>query len=354
MTEKKSFRVELEPELHHKLHRLAMDKNVSGAEFIRDALRAMPDRPTNSVPWFSKCNSRLFDKLEFWAGKRLFRYQGGDYWAEARVEISKEVSQYVNEIIFVSSLSQLDTALQRWNKRLSYQEKAAIGSFFPFCLKAGFTKDACAFFTESDWYSLKEGEYIVLKEAEIDGFSYNGVTSGIITENSYRAHILNAPEMMIVDVDTDYSEDGSLDSVIAFNESVALTALNVYQDQHPDSSFRVYRTAKGLRYIRTDCKTDPKRSWLAMRQLLADPKYRRLCEFQETFRARLTPKPWRTDSPNCWQAVDQLEEWSEYQVCQYITTVGDRSKIIDEFKPMIEYHDRWTRALDKSDSLILA
>ena len=61
------------------------------------------------------------------------------------------------------------------------------------------------------------------------------------------------------------------------------------------SSFRIYRTAAGFRVRATDpvFKPGSAEAEKLMTQLDADPAFVRLCRAQESFRARLTPKPWR-------------------------------------------------------------
>jgi len=61
------------------------------------------------------------------------------------------------------------------------------------------------------------------------------------------------------------------------------------------SSFRIYRTAAGFRVLATDpvFKPGSAEAETLMTQLDADPAFVRLCRAQESFRARLTPKPWR-------------------------------------------------------------
>ena len=60
-------------------------------------------------------------------------------------------------------------------------------------------------------------------------------------------------------------------------------------------SVRIYRTAAGYRGIATHALFDPCDSETLglMREFNCDPLYIRLCERQESFRARLTPKGWR-------------------------------------------------------------
>ena len=63
----------------------------------------------------------------------------------------------------------------------------------------------------------------------------------------------------------------------------------------PDWSVRIYKTAAGYRGIATHSLFDPcdSETLRLMREFQCDPQYIRLCERQESFRARLTPKGWR-------------------------------------------------------------
>src|SRR5258708_17287312 len=58
---------------------------------------------------------------------------------------------------------------------------------------------------------------------------------------------------------------------------------------------RVYKTAAGYRAMVVNAGFDPgsTRSEEVLKEFGADPLYVRLCKMQQSFRARLTPKPWR-------------------------------------------------------------
>jgi hypothetical protein len=82
---------------------------------------------------------------------------------------------------------------------------------------------------------------------------------------------------------------------------------------------RAYRTAGGLRLLRMDAPLDPAGEDCArmFEELGADPQYARLCRVQESFRARLTPKPRRvgmSGAPGSHPRTDgatraAFEEW---------------------------------------------
>jgi hypothetical protein len=97
-----------------------------------------------------------------------------------------------------------------------------------------------------------------------------------------------------------------------------------------------------------------------------DPAYRRLCVAQKSFRARLTPKPWRCacslppgEHPRSDGAVKQsFAGWlrvyevasARYASCRYVETVGNgRAK--GQAEKLITLHDRVTRC---EESLPLA
>lgn len=82
--------------------------------------------------------------------------------------------------------------------------------------------------------------------------------------------------------------------------SAATDRLRRWVASHPEWRVRVYRTHSGLRYLVTHAlftPTDPQ-AQEAMNALGADPQYIKLCQVQKSFRARLTPKPWRIGMEN--------------------------------------------------------
>lgn len=85
-----------------------------------------------------------------------------------------------------------------------------------------------------------------------------------------------------------------------------------------------------------------------MGNLYVDPLYARLCRFQATFRARLTPKPWRVDEEFEEKFIyDRLSglvlpESSPYSVCHLIEIIGE-AEILPEFEPLIQAHDVYCR-----------
>jgi len=175
-----------------------------------------------------------------------------------------------------------------------------------------------------------------------------------ITRNSYGALVLNAARAFFIDVDVDASDrpsstgassssssmpmgdpmqaarelvdalpiPGGVKSILgglfgsrpasrpaappppppapADPASAALDRLRGWVASHPEWRVRVYRTSAGLRYLVTHDTFSPTapETQQAMTALGADPQYIKLCQVQKTFRARLTPKPWRMGVEN--------------------------------------------------------
>jgi hypothetical protein len=132
---------------------------------------------------------------------------------------------------------------------------------------------------------------------------------------------------------------------IAISQKQAIAALRAIVEQFPQLGFRVYRTRNGLRYLCTTQPFDPLdcRTHRLMQNLYVDPLYARLCKFQATFRARLTPKPWRVEIDEEQFTYDRitglvLSDYSSYAVCHFIEMVGE-SAILPEFESVIQVHD---------------
>lgn len=110
--------------------------------------------------------------------------------------------------------------------------------------------------------------------------------------------------------------------------------------RHPELGVRVYRTAAGLRVIVTGVAASPgsDRARALLTELGSDPLYVELCSTHDSYRARLTPKPFRVGAralPVAWPFVDdgarrQYEEWvsmydgraSGHAVCRLVSVSG--------------------------------
>lgn len=182
----------------------------------------------------------------------------------------------------------------------------------------------------------------------------------IITRNAYGALVLNASSTMFVDIDFKSNEGKSRGLFVKAGppEANYLPSIEEWVRRNPGLGLRVYRTAAGLRCLVTSDIFDPTHpsTQEMMQSLGSDPLYMRLCRQQESFRARLTPKPWRCgadmppfrypfESPQAegryrqWQA-NYTQTTASYAVCRLVATYGNPQPHRD-LEPIIALHDRY-------------
>jgi hypothetical protein len=184
-----------------------------------------------------------------------------------------------------------------------------------------------------------------------------------VTRNSYGCEVLNTERAMFIDIDAaDASKPGIIGRLIgrqaADPQADALAKVQAWLARNPDWGFRAYRTKNGLRLMATHAPVDPPHGEGVMSALGADPLYMRLCRLQQSYRARLTPKPWRcgTGAPRVeWPFADlraesAFREWNEdyrrkhsrYATCRFLRRLGSE-KVHPEVAPLMSLHDERTR-----------
>lgn len=329
---KYSLRVELSATQERKLKTASTIKLKPMTDIIKDYIDTMPSPITEDLKEFSDKNPMLIRKLEYWANKRN--------------ACDVEVYDYITELVFTDSVEDANQAIYKWRDRLSGQELAALLKYLPHDIYTATMMQTLRGNKAGSWYNTETGDYTTASEPIIKEFD-----NGVITLNAYSAFILNAKNMMIVDVDTSTDElINVMSPVITDNRNLALGVLDAFVKENPTMGFRVYDTACGLRYICTTHTFEPssKESDMAMKSLLCDPRYAALCRKQGTYRARLTPKPWRVYGLDVPDKLDDVEWHEEYRVCQYVKTVGN-NYIHTDFKDLIAEHDAVTAALDTDD-----
>jgi hypothetical protein len=134
-----------------------------------------------------------------------------------------------------------------------------------------------------------------------------------VTRNSLGSLVLNTERVMFVDIDFPLVFIGERtthffarlfglgkNSPEAKREEQAKAGLEQFLAQNPKWGLRLYRTFAGFRGIVMHDIFDPTSDQAieALRHMGSDPLYVRLCKFQECFRARLSPKPWRCGHRN--------------------------------------------------------
>lgn len=193
----------------------------------------------------------------------------------------------------------------------------------------------------------------------------------VITRNSYGCLVLNTAQLLFVDVDLGEAPKvgGFLNRLFGSEKAVAAhaAARKAVLDQaenwvrhRPGWNWRIYDTRAGLRLAATHQPFHPSdpQCVTAFQALNADPLYRKLCENQRCFRARLTPKPWRCNTPRApalWpfedeRAKERFAGWekqylanaSEHATCAFVADVGSRL-IAPALADLIHVHDEVTR-----------
>jgi hypothetical protein len=273
------------------------------------------------------------------------------YWASWRDldDTAAQVQEYVTELVLKANPSHDNSALmKKWAKILSLQERNGLAQLSPIKIKD--------YPNASQWYKLQQGEYSVLNEPMLGEICYSGKQTAVLTRNRYDCLILNTDRLLIVDVDIGVprgrdTRDCPTSCQMAISQQQAIAALEALVEQFPQLGFRVYRTRNGLRYFCTTHEFHPlePKSQRLMKSLYADPLYARLCKFQATFRARLTPKPWRVEQSKYEEQLiyDRitgmvLPSSSPYAVCHLLEIMGEQS-ILPEFEPIVEAHDAYCR-----------
>lgn len=189
----------------------------------------------------------------------------------------------------------------------------------------------------------------------------------LITRNRYGAIVLNAANLLFLDIDLPPASAGK--TLKAFfsrakpgPDTIALAALRDALTRYGQASFRIYQTAAGFRAIAVDRAFDPAGhdAQDLMGATGTDPAFANLCRIQKSFRARLTPKPWRcaclsppSQFPRDAADVADFTEWlaryeaasSHYATCRFIEAVGPNapSGIVED---LVGVHDAMTRCTE--------
>lgn len=189
----------------------------------------------------------------------------------------------------------------------------------------------------------------------------------LLTRNRYGAIVLNTERLLFLDVDLPPASGLGLFGRLFGKRAPADVALERLRDAlhtaAPAASFRLYRTAAGLRVLATDREFDPQASETTalMEATGTDPCFARLCRAQHSFRARLTPKPWRCACPNPpgeyprsdEETRERFSAWCQryeraiegHATCRYLENVG-AGTLAPRWRTLVELHDQVTRCQD--------
>ncbi|MCX7934462.1 MAG: hypothetical protein N3A66_04285, partial [Planctomycetota bacterium] len=118
-----------------------------------------------------------------------------------------------------------------------------------------------------------------------------------ITRNRYGALVLNAQDLMIMDIDRPPFSFWDLFRAVgkdAAKERIVARVRRLAQlPKYQYLGLRVYETKNGIRVIALGRNFDPRaaETQAILQEFNCDALYARLCQRQRCFRARLTPKP---------------------------------------------------------------
>jgi len=197
----------------------------------------------------------------------------------------------------------------------------------------------------------------------------------VITRNAYGALVLNTRDMMFADIDHGKADakpsesGGFLRSLFGKSKSesssaaVADPAVTEIQNvaQRHNLAGRIYKTAGGYRvlvlnrrFVPTSAETEA-----MLREFGSDALYIRLCKLQESFRARLTPKPWRfglvqPPFPFPFSSAKEeamVREWeakyaaksAAFATCKFLGAFGSGG-VETGFDELVQVHDHETKA----------
>lgn len=193
--------------------------------------------------------------------------------------------------------------------------------------------------------------------------SPSGELLGVVTRNRYGADVLNTDAVVFVDIDA-HDHDPSLWDRLRKRPAVtpladaARASIQDFASRHPDWGVSAYRTAAGFRVLVTGTGAGPNDHMSAaiMDELSADRIYAGLCAAHDSFRARLTPKPWRVgwhslnmtypdsqDSPKLQPWLTGYRQRSQgYATCQLLMRQGPPASADEQL--VIDLHDQVTLA----------
>jgi hypothetical protein len=204
-----------------------------------------------------------------------------------------------------------------------------------------------------------------VREEIIETLGPDGDARAVLTRNRYGATVLNAARLLFLDVDLPEGGGSGLLGKLFSRKSPEEESLSRLRDALVNSgkgAFRIYRTAAGFRALCPGREFDPagREAQELMKATGTDPWFMKLCLAQKSFRARLTPKPWRIGlkapadeypRPDAY-GEERFEAWlgeyeeasKGYATCRYLETVGKGGIVGSDDGDLVELHDRATRA----------
>jgi len=204
-----------------------------------------------------------------------------------------------------------------------------------------------------------------VREEIIEEFAdADGTPLAVLTRNRYGCIVLNTARMLFLDIDIAPPTLGErVKGWFSKKSSAAADAMpgNLRAALEGRGAFRVYKTAAGFRVmgISRDYEPDGGDARQLMLATQTDSAFVQLCQVQKSFRARLTPKPWRcghTRAPDAFpfeNAGDTARhrDWlsayeraaNGYATCRFIEAIGN-DHAPEHLTRLADLHDRMSRA----------
>lgn len=214
----------------------------------------------------------------------------------------------------------------------------------------------------------------------------DGSMLAAVTRNRYGALILNTADMMFIDADITFpsrqttksnskANSGlfgwifggkSPEEIEAEHQQAVQQSVDSRLDQireiarrYSRHSFRIYRTHSGFRIVLLDQRIAPddRLATKLLDQFESDLNYKNLCRIQQSYRARLTPKPRniQMDYPPYTYSHHEkqgaaYEAWEQeyerkslnYRVCEFVEEIGNNG-IDPDIAFLLDLHDEASR-----------
>jgi hypothetical protein len=198
----------------------------------------------------------------------------------------------------------------------------------------------------------------------------DGALVAAVTRNSYGSLILNTSDLVFIDIDIPHEPPGggllrALKSLFGKEsedaEGRVRKKITAAAAARPEYTFRLYRTFAGFRcaVVNRRLKAGGPESLRLLEEFGADPLYVRLCQNQQSYRARLTPKYWRCGARQPparfpWETEEEERRYraweqeyagqsSGFATCRLVGQFGAQPPSATLMK-LIGLHDRHTKA----------
>ena len=273
------------------------------------------------------------------------------YWAIADGSVRSSKGEQITRTAYGFSNQSLEDALRVANERATAAARG-FGSGQP-------RSDLASYYSAA------------VREEIVEEFTDEHHRSTIISRNSYGCLVLNTPDLFFADVDLPPAKPALsrwLASVFSFLnrnkenppsfEQQLIEKIHLAVDSKPGIGLRLYRTKLGYRIVVTTQTIDARDSdsLKLLEDLGSDKLYVCLCRSQDSYRARLTPKPWRCgikDRPPRYPFLNEesktkCQEWLQkynqqarrFATCALIGEFGSNS-VHPDIKPVLELHDHY-------------